>query len=88
MQLSRREFLHALGLAGAAGMLRPRAAQAMGWFKDDAYSVPDFGNLTLMHFTDCHAQVNPVYFREPNINIGVGSMKNEPPHLVTDNFLE
>ncbi|MFA9459855.1 thiosulfohydrolase SoxB [Thiohalorhabdus methylotrophus] len=88
MQLSRREFLHALGLAGAAGMLRPRGAQAMGWFKEDAYAVPDFGNVTLMHFTDCHAQLNPVYFREPNINIGVGPMKGEPPHLVTDAFLE
>ncbi|HKJ71451.1 MAG TPA: thiosulfohydrolase SoxB [Gammaproteobacteria bacterium] len=89
MQLSRREFLHALGLAGAAGMLRPRGAHAMGWFKDDPYAVPDdFGNVTLMHFTDCHAQLNPVYFREPNINIGVGTMKGEPPHLVTDAFLE
>ena len=88
MQLSRREFLHALGLAGAAGMLRPRGAKAMGWFQDDAYAVPDFGNVTLLHFTDCHAQLNPVYFREPNINLGVGPMKGEPPHLVTDQFLE
>ncbi|KPV41111.1 5'-nucleotidase [Thiohalorhabdus denitrificans] len=88
MQLSRREFLYALGLAGAAGMLRPSGARAMGWFKDDAYAVPDFGNVSLMHFTDCHAQLNPVHFREPNINLGVGSLKGEPPHLVTDAFLE
>ena len=88
MQLSRREFMHALGLAGAAGMIRPRGAQAMGMFQDDPYAVPDFGNVTLMHFTDCHAQLKPVHFREPNVNIGVGPMKGEPPHLVADAFLE
>jgi len=87
MHLNRREFLHALALAGAAGMLRPRGAQAMGWFADDPYAVPDFGNVSLLHFTDCHAQLNPVHFREPHINLGIGGMKGEPPHLVTDAFL-
>jgi len=88
MHMNRREFLYAMALAGAAGMLRPRGAQAMGWFRDDPYGVPDFGNVSLLHFTDCHAQLNPVHFREPHINIGVGSMKGEPPHLVTDAFLD
>ncbi len=88
MHLSRRELLHALAMAGAAGMLGSPRARALGWLGEDAYAVPGFGDVTLLHFTDCHAQLNPVHFREPHINIGVGPMKGEPPHLVTDAFLE
>ncbi|WP_443081437.1 thiosulfohydrolase SoxB [Thiohalorhabdus sp.] len=86
--MNRREFLHALALAGAAGMLRPGGARAADWFADDPFAMPDFGNVTLMHFTDCHAQLKPVHFREPHINLGVGNMKGEPAHLVTDALLE
>jgi sulfur-oxidizing protein SoxB len=41
-----------------------------------------------MHYTDCHAQLMPIYFREPSINLGVGPMKGEPPHLVGKHFLD
>jgi sulfur-oxidizing protein SoxB len=41
-----------------------------------------------MHFTDCHAQLLPVYFREPNVNLGLGDAFNRPPHLVGDALLE
>jgi sulfur-oxidizing protein SoxB len=41
-----------------------------------------------MHFTDCHAQLNPIHFREPNVNIGVGSAAGRPPHLVGEHLLK
>jgi S-sulfosulfanyl-L-cysteine sulfohydrolase len=62
--MQRREFLRLLSLAAAAGAgLRPgaSAAQAAG----ELYDLPRFGNLSLLHMTDSHAQLLPVYFREP-----------------------
>jgi 2',3'-cyclic-nucleotide 2'-phosphodiesterase (5'-nucleotidase family) len=44
--------------------------------------LPRFGNVSLLHVTDCHAQLNPVYFREPSANIGIGAFSAQPPHLV------
>ena len=49
---------------------------------------PPFGNLTLMHFTDCHAQLLPVYYREPSSNLGLGDRFGRPPHLVGQEFLK
>jgi len=46
------------------------------------YDVAPFGNVSLLHFTDCHAQLNPVYFREPSVNLGLGAARGQPPHLV------
>jgi sulfur-oxidizing protein SoxB len=85
MSLSRREFLQVLAAAAAAG-LSPGARAA----PDGAsfYDSRRFGNLSLLHFTDCHAQLLPVYFREPSVNIGVGNGANRPPHLVGDAFLK
>jgi len=50
--------------------------------------MESFGDLRLLHFTDCHAQLLPIYFREPNVNIGVGDRRGEPPHLVGDALLK
>jgi sulfur-oxidizing protein SoxB len=84
MSLSRREFLEALAVAAAAGLpLGTRAAD-----DDRFYDLPRFGNLSLLHFTDCHAQLEPVYFREPNMNIGVGTSMNRPPHIVGEALLK
>jgi sulfur-oxidizing protein SoxB len=86
MSLSRREFLHLMMLAGAAGML-PRAgigAKA----EVDPYDLPRFGNARLLHITDTHAQLLPVYFREPNVNLGVAEAKGRPPHLVGKALLD
>ncbi len=81
MSISRREFLQLMSLAGASGML-PGSVFAMNRRPQDIYEIPKYGNLTLMHFTDCHAQLNPIYFREPSVNIGVGNSWGKPPHLV------
>ena len=85
--MQRREFMRLLAIAAAAGgSLRPGAsgAQAAG----ELYDVPAFGNVSLLHFTDCHAQLLPTYFREPNANIGVGEATGRPPHLVGEALLK
>jgi len=87
MTISRREFVRLLGLAGAAGML-PRSVFAEAKQPSDLYEVPKFGNVTLLHMTDCHAQLNPIYFREPNVNIGLGPAYGRAPHIVGKALLE
>ena len=77
--MTRREFLEALA-AGLAAGLPLGAAAADG---RDLYALPRRrGKVTLLHFTDCHAQLLPVHFREPDVNIGVGPARGKPPHLV------
>ncbi|OOZ36373.1 thiosulfohydrolase SoxB [Solemya velesiana gill symbiont] len=87
MTISRREFLRLMGLAGAAGML-PGSVFSAARKPSDLYEIPQFGNVCLMHITDCHAQLNPIYFREPNANIGVGGALGKAPHLVGNNLLK
>ncbi|MEN7529820.1 thiosulfohydrolase SoxB [Cupriavidus sp. DL-D2] len=85
--MNRREFLQVLAVAGAGGMTfsggDAQAAQAA----ERLYNVPRFGNVHLLHFTDCHAQLNPVHFREPSVNLGVAEWAGKPPHLVGQAFL-
>ena len=84
--MDRRSFLEAMAAAAAAGLpLHSRAAlQGDG---EKFYELPRAGNVSLLHITDCHAQLLPVYFREPDVNIGVGEATGRPPHLVGENFL-
>ncbi|MDO8704003.1 MAG: thiosulfohydrolase SoxB [Sulfuricaulis sp.] len=93
MSLSRREFLQMLAMGAAAGLtlddgIRGRQAVADDKKSDDLYNLPAFGNVSLLHMTDCHAQLLPTYFREPNINIGVGRARGNPPHLVGEALLK
>ena len=84
--MDRREFLHILAIASASGL--PLDSQSALASEGDAfYDIPRFGNVSLLHMTDCHAQLRPVLFREPNVNLGVGTSANLPPHLVGDKFL-
>ncbi len=83
MTLSRREFLQALAAAAAAGL--PLASRPQD---ETFYDLPPFGNVSLLHFTDCHAQLLPMSFREPNVNLGVGEGANRPPHLVGEALLK
>ena len=59
----------------------PTAANSL-YSADQLYDIPAFGNVSLLHFTDCHAQLLPIYYREPSINLGVGSAEGKVPHLV------
>ena len=87
--MHRREFLQLLAAASAAGLaLDARDVLAQGSPPERFYDVPAFGNVHLLHFTDCHAQLLPVRFREPNVNLGVGAARGQPPHLVGEALLK
>ena len=81
--LSRRDFVQVAGaaasLAGAGALGRRAAAQAIS--QDDLLRFQPLGQVTLLHFTDLHAQLVPLWFREPSVNLGVGESKGKPPHL-------
>ena len=84
--MDRRAFLEALAVAAASGLpLASRAA--LDGDGRDVYDLPTFGNASLLHFTDCHAQLLPVHFREPNVNLGIGAAAGRPPHLAGEHFL-
>ncbi|SNX71069.1 sulfate thiol esterase SoxB [Cereibacter ovatus] len=91
--ISRREFLQASLAASAiltgAG-LGPwsRLAAQQRLTQDQLLAFPDFGNVTLIHVTDIHAQLRPVWFREPEINLGVGEAKGRVPHVTGADFLK
>ena len=85
--MNRREFLQLLAVA-AAGGLALDSKSALAANPGSLYDLPAFGNVSLLHFTDCHAQLMPLYFREPNVNLGVASMAGKPPHLVGEKLLK
>ena len=87
MTMNRREFSRMLGLAGAAGMF-PGSVFAARKAPGELYEVPAFGNVRVLHFADCHAQLLPIYFREPNVNIGIGPRVGKVPHVVGERLLE
>src|SRR5262252_5934313 len=82
--MHRRSFLRALALAAGAGIV-PRVGVAAD---DDIYDIGRFGNVRVLHVTDTHGQLAPVHYREPSVNIGIGTMRGRPPHLVGRAFLE
>jgi len=85
MNLSRREFSSVMAAALAAGF--PLHADA-ATKASNLYNVPKTGNVHLLHMTDCHAQLLPSYFREPSVNLGVGAMRGQLPHLVGEQLLK
>ncbi|MEY3724532.1 MAG: hypothetical protein RLZZ365_467 [Pseudomonadota bacterium] len=88
MSFSRREFLQALAVASAGGMsLQSNFSHAQS-AAQKFYDLPKFGNVHFLHFTDCHAQLLPIYFREPNVNLGIGAQDGKPPHLVGEYLLK
>ncbi|QBZ83588.1 Trifunctional nucleotide phosphoesterase protein YfkN [Hydrogenovibrio crunogenus] len=95
MSLNRREFLHVMSMAAAAGML-PGTASAMSTSPDykgapasmDMYNLPMKGKVRLLHITDTHAQLKPIYFREPNVNLGTGPAFGKLPHVVGHKLLK
>jgi len=91
--LSRRDFLQAsfaasaiVGASGFGNWAKLAAQQQLT--QDRLLDFDTTGNVTLIHFADCHAQLKPVWFREPSINLGVGEVKGKPPHISGTEFLK
>ncbi len=88
---TRRDFLQFAAVAaclnGVAGF-SPRASAQQQLTQDDLLAFNAKGKLTLLHLTDLHAQLKPLYFRPPSENIGVGDYAGIPPHLVGEDFLK
>ena len=86
--MNRRDFLHVLAAATASGIGLPTSFASAENAAEQLYDAPAFGTVSLLHITDCHAQLKPLYYREPNVNLGVGRMSGRPPHVVGDAFLK
>lgn len=88
--VSRREFLQlaavTAAITGASGNLTRLAAQQK-LAQDDLLRFDSKGQITILHLTDVHGQLKPVYFRPPSENFGVGAFEGIPPHLVGEDFL-
>jgi len=89
--ISRREFFHlAAASAVVTGSSMPfgRAMASQAMTQKELLSFDPLGQVTLLHFTDMHAQLTPIYFREPSFNLGVGEVKGLPPHITGRDFLK
>lgn len=89
--ISRRDFLQAsmaasaiYGASGFGAWGRLAAQQALT--QDQLLQFDTFGNVSLIHVTDIHAQMKPIYFREPEINLGVGGNVGQVPHITGADF--
>ncbi len=87
--MDRRTFFKflAMGVAGSATASLPwlSAAQAE---TPSLYDLPQKGQARILHLTDLHGQLLPVYFREPNVNLGFGHALGHPPHVVGNALLD
>ncbi|MEH6653897.1 MAG: sulfur-oxidizing protein SoxB [Loktanella salsilacus] len=89
--ISRRDFLQASvaasAIIGASGFGRwGRLAAQQALTQDQLLQFDTYGNVSLIHVTDIHAQLKPIYFREPSVNLGVGPNKGEVPHITGADF--
>ncbi|MGE4618039.1 MAG: thiosulfohydrolase SoxB, partial [Gammaproteobacteria bacterium] len=88
--LDRRSFLQvALALGAGGTVLGPvsRAMATQALKQSELLRFDALGQVTLLHFTDIHAQLKPLFFREPSVNIGVGEVARKPPHLTGTEYL-
>ncbi|MDX9995677.1 MAG: thiosulfohydrolase SoxB [Rhodocyclaceae bacterium] len=86
--MNRREFLQILAAASAAGFALNSRELLAAQGGEKLYDLPRFGNVHFLHFTDCHAQLLPIWFREPNVNIGIGGAVGKVPHIVGEKLLK
>ncbi|UTS80240.1 thiosulfohydrolase SoxB [Phaeobacter piscinae] len=89
--ISRRDFMQvsmaASALVGASGFGNwGRLAAQQKLTQDQLLQFDTYGNISLVHVTDIHAQLKPIYFREPSINLGVGENKGQVPHITGADF--
>lgn len=89
--ISRRDFLQtsmaASAIVGGSGFGNWAALAAkQGLTQDQLLNFDTFGNVSLIHVTDIHAQLKPIYFREPEINLGVGAANGQMPHITGADF--
>ena len=85
--MNRREFLQLLAQASVAAQLAGCKSLAAS-STDELYRMPSGADVRLLHITDTHAQLQPVYFREPHVNLGVGPARGKMPHLVGQHLLD
>ena len=93
MSLSKREFMQVMAAASVAGMGLARYEEAdAATAEKGLYDLPPLGTgagfVSFLHMTDCHAQLLPIHFREPSVNLGLGSMQGKLPHLVGEHLLK
>jgi len=89
--ISRRDFLQVsmatsalVGASGFGNWARLAAQQSLS--QDQLLQFDTFGNVSLIHVTDIHGQLKPIYFREPEVNIGIGAAKGQMPHVTGADF--
>ena len=88
-KLSRREFIYMMSVLGAAPVFANSHTRMADTNKlEDYYKLQNFGNVRLLHMTDSHAQLMPVYFREPSVNLGFHGNYGKPPHIVGEKMLD
>ncbi len=88
MGMNRRDFMQVMAIAAAGGMMLDAKDVLAAPAANKLYDMPRFGNVHFLHFTDCHAQLTPIYFREPSMNLGVGEAVGRIPHLVGEKLLK
>jgi sulfur-oxidizing protein SoxB len=86
--LTRRDLVQLGAATAALGVVSPRAFAQQRLTQNELLRFDSVGQVTLLHFTDLHAQLLPLHFREPSVNIGVGDAAGIPPHLVGQHFLD
>jgi S-sulfosulfanyl-L-cysteine sulfohydrolase len=88
--LTRRDFLQVSSATAAllGGGSLATAASKNTLTQEKILEFDAVGQVTLLNFTDCHAQLMPLYFREPSINIGVGGVSGLPPHITGKQMLD
>ena len=89
-KLSRREFVYMMAVLGAAPVFANSHTRMTDTTNklEDYYKLKPFGNARFLHMTDSHAQLLPVYFREPSVNLGFYGNFGKPPHIVGEKLLD
>jgi S-sulfosulfanyl-L-cysteine sulfohydrolase len=87
MDVTRRDLFMLIAIAG--GLATPGArALARALEPERLLDFESLGNVTLLHTTDSHGTLRPVYYREPDTRLGVGDEAGKPPFVTAEALLE